>query len=103
MKRLSAVLILATACVLPLRAGISEPIKVEGGLVSGTPGWGWGGSRVSGHPVCGASRGGPALATAAAGGPVAGRAGSRPLLARMHAAPDGPQQRILERGPDQHE
>ena len=28
--------------VLPLAAAIQEPIKVEGGLVSGTPGWGWG-------------------------------------------------------------
>jgi len=27
--------------VPPLLAGIAEPIKVEGGLTSGTPGWGW--------------------------------------------------------------
>jgi para-nitrobenzyl esterase len=27
---------------LPLWAAIQEPIKVEGGLVSGTPGWAWG-------------------------------------------------------------
>src|SRR5437764_6802619 len=28
--------------VLTLFGGIQEPIKVEGGLISGTPGWGWG-------------------------------------------------------------
>src|SRR5437763_5484539 len=26
----------------PLMGGIQEPAKVEGGLISGTPGWGWG-------------------------------------------------------------
>src|SRR5512135_1416207 len=50
MKRLSAVLILAAAFVLPLLAGMSEPIKVEGGLVSGTPGWGWGVREYRGIP-----------------------------------------------------
>lgn len=43
-------LILAAACGLPLLAGISEPIKVEGGLVSGTPGWGWGVREYRGIP-----------------------------------------------------
>lgn len=43
-------LILAAAFVLPLLAGISEPIKVEGGLVSGTPGWGWGVREYRGIP-----------------------------------------------------
>ena len=33
---------LAALAVLPLLAGIQEPIKVEGGSISGTPGWGWG-------------------------------------------------------------
>jgi para-nitrobenzyl esterase len=33
---------LAALAVWPLLAGIQEPIKVEGGSVSGTPGWGWG-------------------------------------------------------------
>ena len=28
--------------VLTLFGGIQEPIKVEGGRISGTPGWGWG-------------------------------------------------------------
>jgi para-nitrobenzyl esterase len=50
MKRLSVVLILAAAFVLPLWAGMSEPIKVEGGLVSGTPGWGWGVREYRGIP-----------------------------------------------------
>jgi para-nitrobenzyl esterase len=33
---------LAALIALPLLAGIPEPIKVEGGSISGTPGWGWG-------------------------------------------------------------
>jgi len=41
MKRLTSVCLLTAALVLPLLAGIAEPIKVEGGQVSGTPGWGW--------------------------------------------------------------
>jgi para-nitrobenzyl esterase len=36
-KLLTLIAILA----LPLSAAIQEPIKVEGGLISGTPGWGW--------------------------------------------------------------
>ena len=35
-------LILAGLLSLPLIAAIPEPIRVEGGLVTGTPGWGWG-------------------------------------------------------------
>lgn len=27
---------------MPLLGGMQEPIKIEGGLISGTPGWGWG-------------------------------------------------------------
>ena len=33
---------LAGLLALPLFAAIHEPIQVEGGLISGTPGWGWG-------------------------------------------------------------
>ncbi|MBV9081497.1 MAG: carboxylesterase family protein, partial [Acidobacteriaceae bacterium] len=35
-------LALAGFWALPMFGGIQEPITVEGGLVSGTPGWGWG-------------------------------------------------------------
>ena len=41
MRRIAWSMLLAVASGLPLLAGIAEPIKVEGGLVSGTPGWGW--------------------------------------------------------------
>ena len=37
-----AFLAVAGFAALPLFGGIQEPIKVEGGLISGTPGWGWG-------------------------------------------------------------
>ena len=33
---------LVVLAALPLLAGIQEPVKVEGGSISGTPGWGWG-------------------------------------------------------------
>lgn len=33
---------IVTLAALPLLAGIQEPIKVEGGSISGAPGWGWG-------------------------------------------------------------
>src|SRR5947209_7312130 len=33
---------LAGLLALPLLGAIQEPIKIEGGLISGTPGWGWG-------------------------------------------------------------
>jgi para-nitrobenzyl esterase len=36
------VLIWAGLAALPLLGAIQEPIRVEGGLISGTPGWGWG-------------------------------------------------------------
>ena len=42
MKRLSVALCFAALSALPLLAAIQEPIKVEGGLVSGQPGWAWG-------------------------------------------------------------
>ena len=35
-------LILMTLAALPLMAAIPEPIAVEGGQISGTPGWAWG-------------------------------------------------------------
>jgi para-nitrobenzyl esterase len=35
-------LIVAGLLSLPLLAVIQEPIRVEGGLITGTPGWGWG-------------------------------------------------------------
>ena len=38
------------ALSIPLLAGIQEPIKVEGGLLSGTPGWGWGVREFRGIP-----------------------------------------------------
>ena len=33
---------LAALLAFPLLAAIQEPVKVEGGLITGTPGWGWG-------------------------------------------------------------
>jgi para-nitrobenzyl esterase len=39
-KRVIALIFLAA--VWPIAAAIQEPIKVEGGLVSGAPGWAWG-------------------------------------------------------------
>jgi len=33
---------LAALLAMPLLAAIQEPVKIEGGLISGTPGWGWG-------------------------------------------------------------
>jgi para-nitrobenzyl esterase len=41
MEKFLVVLILRVLLAVPLLAGIGEPVKVEGGLVSGTPGWGW--------------------------------------------------------------
>jgi carboxylesterase type B len=41
MRKSASTLLVAGTFVPPLLAGIAEPIKVEGGLVSGTPGWGW--------------------------------------------------------------
>jgi para-nitrobenzyl esterase len=35
-------LLLITMISAPLLAGIHEPIQVEGGQITGTPGWGWG-------------------------------------------------------------
>ena len=35
-------LMLAVLLALPLFGGMQEPIKVDGGLISGTPGWAWG-------------------------------------------------------------
>ena len=40
----------AALSVLPLAAAIREPIKVEGGLLSGTPGWAWGVRQYRGIP-----------------------------------------------------
>jgi para-nitrobenzyl esterase len=33
---------LAALVAIPLLGAIQEPVKIEGGLISGTPGWGWG-------------------------------------------------------------
>src|SRR5580704_17883047 len=42
MRRMAlAILMVLTVAVISTPAGMQEPIKVEGGLVSGTPGWGW--------------------------------------------------------------
>ena len=38
---LLASLIVLVVIVIPALAGMQEPIKVEGGLVSGISGWGW--------------------------------------------------------------
>src|SRR5689334_5295723 len=35
-------LFLAPLMALPLLGAIQEPVKIEGGLITGTPGWGWG-------------------------------------------------------------
>ena len=35
-------LTLAALLAMPLCGAIQEPVKIEGGLISGTPGWGWG-------------------------------------------------------------
>jgi para-nitrobenzyl esterase len=40
MRRVLAVV--AVLVAIPLLADIQEPIKIEGGLITGTPGWGWG-------------------------------------------------------------
>jgi para-nitrobenzyl esterase len=40
----------AILLALPLAAAIREPIQVEGGLVSGTPGWAWGVRQYRGIP-----------------------------------------------------
>jgi len=42
MARQIWIVVLAVLVGIPLLAGIQEPIKVEGGMVSGIPGWGWG-------------------------------------------------------------
>ena len=42
MRRLSVALFFAALSALPLSAAIQEPVKIEGGLVSGQPGWAWG-------------------------------------------------------------
>ena len=50
MRKVSLILALAAVFVLSLLAGITEPVQVEGGLVSGTPGWGWGVREFRGIP-----------------------------------------------------
>ena len=50
MKRLFVALSLAALLASSLLAAIQEPIKVEGGLVSGTPGWAWGVREYRGIP-----------------------------------------------------
>jgi para-nitrobenzyl esterase len=50
MTRLLIALSFAALASVPLPAAIQEPIKVEGGLVSGTPGWGWGVREYRGIP-----------------------------------------------------
>ncbi len=41
MKRFLPVAALAVLLAVPLTAGIAEPVKVDGGLISGRPSWGW--------------------------------------------------------------
>jgi para-nitrobenzyl esterase len=50
MKRSAIALLFAVVTALPLAAAIQEPIKVQGGLVSGTPGWAWGVREYRGIP-----------------------------------------------------
>ena len=50
MKRLSVALCFAALLSVPLLAAMREPVKVEGGLVSGTPGWAWGVRQYRGIP-----------------------------------------------------
>jgi para-nitrobenzyl esterase len=50
MKKLSVALCFVALLASPLLAAIQEPIKVEGGLVSGTPGWAWGVRQYRGIP-----------------------------------------------------
>ena len=50
MKRLLVALCFAALVASPLLAAIQEPVKVEGGLVSGTPGWAWGVREYRGIP-----------------------------------------------------
>jgi para-nitrobenzyl esterase len=50
MKRHLVLLGLAGLSAFPLPAGIPDPIQVDGGLVSGTPGWGWGVREFRGIP-----------------------------------------------------
>src|SRR5579875_3249824 len=42
MKAQIAFLISVALAAFPVFGGIEEPIHVQGGLISGTPGWGWG-------------------------------------------------------------
>jgi len=42
--------VLAALTARPLMAGLAEPIKVEGGLISGIPAWGWGVREYRGIP-----------------------------------------------------
>src|SRR6266566_985752 len=46
MRRRTLLMILAASLTglpsLGIRAAIDEPVRVDGGLISGTPGWGWG-------------------------------------------------------------
>ncbi len=57
MNRRSVVLFLAVSLAVTLPAAIQEPIKVEGGLVSGTPGWAWGVREFRGVPFAAAPAG----------------------------------------------
>ena len=50
MNKPALTLLFATLAALPLGAVISEPVKVDGGLISGTPGWGWGVREFRGIP-----------------------------------------------------
>ena len=50
MNRRANLICLVALLMAPLFAGIQEPIKVQGGLVSGTPGWGWGVREFRGIP-----------------------------------------------------
>jgi para-nitrobenzyl esterase len=50
MRKLQIAMCFAALLASPLMAAIQEPIKIEGGLVSGTPGWGWGVREYRGIP-----------------------------------------------------
>ena len=50
MRTRIAILMLVFAGAIPLVAALPEPVKVDGGLISGIPAWGWGVREYRGIP-----------------------------------------------------
>jgi len=69
-----------------LAAGIQEPVKVEGGQLSGIPGWAWNVRAYRGIPFAAPPVGRLRWESAAAGGPVARSAFGEKIRAPMHAS-----------------